>query len=64
MCKTRVEVPWSTEDEDVSVSKGTWEGEGNRKGVGIENWERGVFFAKKIVFIDICYYLFVCLEIC
>ena len=26
--KTGVEVPWSTEDEDVSVPKGTWRGEG------------------------------------
>ena len=35
--KTGVEVPWSTEDEDVSVPKGTWRGEGNRRGVGIGN---------------------------
>ena len=37
MCKTGVEVPWSTEDEDVSVPKGTWKGVGNRRGVGIGN---------------------------
>ena len=35
--KTGVEVPWSTEDEDVSVPKGTWRGEGNRRGVEIGN---------------------------
>ena len=37
MCKTGVEVSWSTEDEGVSVPKGTWKGVGNRRGVGIGN---------------------------
>ena len=37
MCKTGVEVPWSTEDEDVSVPNGIWKGVGNRRGVGIGN---------------------------
>ena len=63
MCKTGVEVPWSTEDEDVSVPKGTWKGEGKRRGVSLEIEEGGVF-CQNIVFIYIYYYIFVCLEIC
>ena len=43
MCKTGVEVPWSTEDEDVSVPKGTCKGVGNRRGWGLEINEGGGF---------------------
>ena len=57
--KTGVEVPWSTEDEDVSVTKGTWRGEG----WGLEI-EEGGGVCQNTVFIYIYYYVFVCLEIC
>ena len=57
MCKTGVEVPWSTEDEDVSVPKGTWKGEGNRRVVVIEEGGGGGLPKH-------CFYLYLLLYIC